>query len=578
MLFFYWGELFMANINAVIYQKKRHPFLKFLLVLFIIILILIGLPIALLYIFVYDAGTKTVWRNNDISSEKYTEVLSSNIVSQSIDNTSNDGKMTIALKDDDINTFISYALDSLNPTVKSYVPSAYFDFVSNQYNLYVNAETPFFPHFKTRIRLIANVNSIPEPDKGFELKIVDAKIGRIGGLLNLVDQFVTADMINGVLSSSGMHFDVDWANHSIKYTLANMLADFGLSGSSDSFFTEIINDVFTTNQGTITTDFSSDHSIKFAIDLSSAHNEATPITTFAKTISAVREEFKNASEIDLNTVSQRFSEIADENGEKPVKGKDLQDCLEEHADEVSKTTYITNGEITDFLRGSDLIGTAYPFVYEDLKTNTKRINFIVINDFTANILEGNKISFAINISVNGYNTKVEISGNIAEKITRNKNGKLALNFEMTGIKYGNIAYLWNEDKDEPKQIINSMIQEAFTSGSDDVVISGKTISVIINNSIYDLGNEINTENGKLTVQVFMPKFYSGSEAVNVKFPSNDGLMDGDRYFCTTNDYLYTFNGSSWDSGIDVMNPAFLLDPANSDLIDFLVSEGLIELP
>ena len=569
-----------TNINTTIYAKKKgHPFLKFLLVLFIIIAILIGVPIALLYIFIYDSGTKEVWHNNEITLNDYMDSYSKNLLAKSFNDTKSTGKVEFTLQEGDVNTILSYTMGELPSQVKQYVTGAYLDVTTDTYNFYVNASTPFFPYFKTRVCLVAELKDLEGEDKGFELRFKDAKIGKASGLFWIADKFVTQSMIEDIFKGSKMNFEVDWPNHSVKYKLENMLADFGLAGSSseDNVFFDMIKDIFQNNQNVISTDYYSKKGINVAVDLSSAHGEFTPITDFKDTIAQIRNEYKSAQSTD--GINERFIEVAKELGEKPAEGKDIQDCLAEHADAITKETYISEEELNAYLRGSDLIGKLYTFVGDDIKTNERTINFIVFNDFYCDIKQENKVQFTINLSINGYDTQMTVDASVNDAIKLNEQGKLTLDFAMSDIKYGNLISLWDEEKDQPKNIITDLIKSGFSAdSSSDIKVSGKNISVVIDNPIYAVGNKITTDDNKLNVQVFMPKFYSGNTTPDLYFSTLEGLIVGDKYFDLSTSNLYNFNGTSWGTGINVLDPLFLADPANTEIINYLVEQGFISLP
>ena len=317
--------------------------------------------------------------------------------------TSSTGKMEFTLRDDDINTMLHYALESMEEDAKSFVPSAYLDVTKDRYNFYINLQTPFFPYFKTRICLATEVKELTGTKKGFEFKFVDAKIGRISGLLNAADSAISEDTIKEAFTGTKMSFDVDWPNHSIKYYYSNLLSDFSLASNGDDIVSLLIKEIFSDTNDTFTTDFHSKNGINLAIDFSSAHdNSFVPITTFANTITTLREENVDKETVDENALKDCFVEVATANGEMPVSGKEIQEYLDNHKDESTQTTYITESELNSCIRGTGLVGKVFPFVGKDLKTDKNDINFITVNDFCADLKNNNVVDFYINLNINGY--------------------------------------------------------------------------------------------------------------------------------------------------------------------------------
>ena len=375
-----------------------------------------------------------------------------------------------------------------------------------------------------------------------------------------------------------MNFVVDWPNHTIKYDISSMLTDFNMTGTSDNIFYEMIDNIFKNNNNIITTDFKT--GMNFAIDLSSAHKEASiGQPTFTQTYATIREENKNLESVDKGALPARFIEVAKANGEKPAAGEEIQHCLDDNKNVTEHTTYLTEEELTNYLRGTDLIGKTYPFVARDFKTKENKINFVTITDFRSDFDVDNKVKFSIILNINGYDTEMSISATIADCIKKNDENKLVLNFKMDDIKYGDIISLWDNENNKPKQIVTNLVKDGFSmdGATSNINISGDQISIVINNEMYDLGNAINTEADRMIVKVFMPSVYSGPETVNTHI-FETAPVNGDRYFDTTNHLLHTYDGTDWDIGINVLDPLWLADPANKEIVNKLVEMGLIVLP
>ena len=128
----------MANINNEVHARKKGGIGKFLLILFIVLIILIVLPIALVYILLYDSGAKSVKHYDTLTSETYMKAFASNVVADSLNNTKDTGKINFSLSEDNVNTLLYYALNEKLPSAaKEYVTGAYLDIGTNKYKFYV---------------------------------------------------------------------------------------------------------------------------------------------------------------------------------------------------------------------------------------------------------------------------------------------------------------------------------------------------------------------------------------------------------------------------------------------------------
>ena len=573
----------MSPAPVVIYEKKRHyGFLVFL----IILLIIIVLPIGLVYFLLYDSTTKEVNHKEGETMEQFMDQYKENILFKSVANTKDNGQIGFSLDEGSVNTLLYYGLEeNLDTQVKQYLNKAYLDIDANNqtYNIYVDASTPFFPYFKSRAQLVATVNKLQD-GIGFEIKFTDAKVGRVGGLMWVIDQYVPEDMITGIFSNTGLSFNVDWKNKTISYNASNMLKDFGLdSGSDDNLFMSLIKEVFDNNKSLLNLDCFKNDAINFSLDLSSAHGASTPTPiSFANTETVIRQQFHTGAISSSSTISDAFMNIAkNSTHEKPVAGKEITDCLDDNKNELEKTTYITETELNAYLRGTDLVGTTYPLYAHDNETNTNSINFITVNDFYSNIKANNEISFVINLNINGYDTQMVIDATVANRIT-DKEGETGhfFNFTMNNISYGDIS-MWDTTNDKPKAFIADLIESGFKS--DDIKVEGKSIEIKVNSSdtttdkMYSLTNEITTvpasgeQEAKVNVQIFTPNFKYG--ASNPPSASEYPAIAGDMWLNTTTFTLFTHDGTSWNLGESILSPTW--QENNPELLSLIQDLGLI---
>ncbi len=518
--------------------------------------------------------------------QQYMDQFKEKLLVNSIENTKTTGQVGFSLDENSINTLLHYGLnENLDATVKQYLNKAYIDIDLNSktYNFYIDASTPFFPYFKSRAQLVATANKLSD-GLGFEIKFTDAKVGRIGGLMWVIDQYVPADVFTGLFSNTGLTFDIDWNNKTIKYNANNILTDFGLdSGSDDNLFMSLVKEIFDNNNDLVNIDCYQNDAINFGIDLSSAHSNLAPAPiSFANTVSQVREQFKNGTIASSETIANAFLETAkNTTHEKPGEGKEIADCLSDNKNELAKTTYITQSELNAFLRGTDLVGTTYPLYSHDDETNTNTINFITVNDFYANIKENNNITFVINLGINGYDTQMVIDATVANRISE-KEGETGhfFNFTMNNITYGNLS-MWDSVHNAPKGFVTDLITKGFSS--DDISIDGSNIEIKVNSTgsstdkMYSLTNEITTSlasggnEARVNIQIFTPEFRYGDSVPPsiLVYPA----VNGDMWLDTSTYKLYTYDGVSWGAGQLITDPTWQTN--NPDTVQLLLDLGLI---
>ena len=570
------------NVNPIVYKKKHH---YGWLIALIIILVILLLPIALAYILLYDNSTKELNIDSTMTTTAFVESYKEKALVNSVENTKDTGKVGLSLSENDINTLVNCGMkENMDATVAQYVTKAYLDVdtTARKYNFYVDAGLPFFPYFKSRARLSAEIENLTGTEKGFQIKFSDAGVGRLNGLLGLVDQFVGADLINNLFKNTGLSFTVDWANHTIKYSISNLLTDFKLvENNNDNVFLSLVNEIFTQHQNLLDLDFYTNKGVDVAINLASAHDANAPApVSFDQTIAKVREEFKTATITDANEITTRFDEISKNEvtpREKPEQGKDIQQVLEDNKSVVTQTTYITEDELNSYFRGTDIVGKAFPLYAKDATTGENKINFIIINDFRSDILSDNNIKITANISINGYDTQLTIDATIANHIQENTGGGYTLRFTMNNICYGNEISLWDETNNKPKDFVSSLIENGFSVGgaATNITIEGSDILIKVDGEagMYGLANEITTSEDaggdKLNIQVFVPQFYYGEGVPDASLgKANDMYLD------TTNLMFYTKETDTvWGAGQSVLDPTWQAN--NPDIVALLTEMGLI---
>ena len=550
------------NQNAQIYKKKSHPF-RGLLIFFIVLLVIIALPVGVAYILFYDGASKEVKVNENETMETYMESYKKNVIVNSLEDTKTTGKIAFTVGENELNPLLYYALrQRLDHNATQYITKAYLevDKEGKQYNFYIDASTPFFPYFKTRIKMSATIEDLKD-EKGFSLQIKNLGAGRINGLLSFADQFITESMVKGIFEGMGLGLKVDWKNHKVTCSLNDLLTSLGFvsSSSTGNFFYNIISDTLTTNPQLITTDYYTYSGINIGIDLSSAHdvNAKAPLD-YSSAINSTKEALKNTADLNEDTITSKFNEYAE--GIKPTSDKDLTDYLDEHRDNVNLKTYLSEEEINTYLRTTDLIGKVYPF-FGTNDNGENKFAFIIVNDFYIDLKAEQKASFYINLDINGYNTQMVLDTTISDKIV-NDGDKLAFNFNMTNMNYGTISLFENG---EPKSFVNDMIKEGFEKGeSGDIKVDGKTISVQIEDDVFTLNKKVTSYEDRIEIELDKPNVFKRAESPSST--TTEGAI-GDYWLNILTSDVYTKESTGWTFLGNALDPVWAT--ANPEIIALL---------
>ena len=243
---------------------------KFFRSLLITLVVLIILPIALIFVFLFDTSRMSVKYDETFTVEKW----SKNMVVDSLDNTVSDKKVRLSISEEDINNFINSELKK-NPDIQKYLTQLAFDIQEDSY--VVNASGKFF-FFETRAKLTTKLSKQKVVDKktneakeAFVLTIDKVSLGRLAYLKQIISfflkRFVNNQMVDALTVSIKLHTDLD---NSCLFIYTDDLRDMvnqgvnGGSGTSDFYFS-FINDFLDTNLVNI--DFYGGESLSVDINL-----------------------------------------------------------------------------------------------------------------------------------------------------------------------------------------------------------------------------------------------------------------------------------------------------------------------
>lgn len=217
---------------------------KFLRVLLILLIVFVILPVALLFIFVFDTGKMKVNYDDNFNTEKWTNSL----VVDSLDYTKEEKMMKFIVTEEDINNIIHSSIKD-NEELNKYLSQLAVDITGDHY--IINASGRIF-FFESRAKLHATlerktVNFDGSEQEAYVFTIDKLSLGRISQLKGIVmfflKQFLSDDTLNAITESIHIHSNLD---QSCLYMYASDMRDIlnsAIAGAGASqFYFAFIND------------------------------------------------------------------------------------------------------------------------------------------------------------------------------------------------------------------------------------------------------------------------------------------------------------------------------------------------
>lgn len=236
--------------------------------LLITLVVLIILPIALLFIFVFDTGKMSVVYDDTFSAEKMSEKL----VVDSLDHTKENKKVEFSITEQDINNYIYSAIKD-NKQLNKYLTQLAIDIKDDSYVLNVSGKAWFF---ETRAKLTTTLSketvvSADGEKEAFVLTVKKMTLGRLTKLKEVItfflSRYINDETIDALTAAIHLHSDL---KHSKLFIYTEDLRDMinkgvsGGSGTSDFYFS-FINDFLDLNL--INIDFYGGESLSVDVNL-----------------------------------------------------------------------------------------------------------------------------------------------------------------------------------------------------------------------------------------------------------------------------------------------------------------------
>ncbi len=425
--------------------KKRH---HGWVVALIIILLIIALPIACLYIFIYDASSAREAPEYDLDTAlKQKSVLAideeranSDLIDASFDENDFRGILAKALekKEGEGEKENKNGLSNYLSGVDVRIEDNRFSFEIYIANLPVN--------FKTKLTITADFK---QADDGYVFNIVDLKIGKIStgtSAFGIAAKYINDDSINEAFANEGVHVTCKLGEGAIYYPKANLekdVLDFLKKGfgDDDNLYTAVLNEFLDLNIFTVkmkdnalTAEFNVE-SIKDNKDyLTPSKNITLTTNDFAsyrdKTMTLINAEgsgFDAAypySSYVMEYLIRGYDGVSEET-QKYIKDKDfsalespkiidvtaykgaeiipanidLQTLLDSKATEfIAGGVKVTETELNAMFQNTPLIGKT--FMTTALFGDKYKGSFATVNNFYSNITD-EKISFVFTVNIGG---------------------------------------------------------------------------------------------------------------------------------------------------------------------------------
>ena len=178
---------------------------KFFRGLIITLVVLIILPIALIFIFLFDTGKMKVTYDDNFTMEKWSQAL----VVDSLDHTVDQKKASFVVSEADINNILYSGIKN-NTQIQKYLTQFAIDIQEDAYTLNVSGK---FFFFETRAKLATKLSKGKVGDKdAFILSVDKMSVGRLTQLKPIVmfflNQFLTNETLDALTANLKLHTDL----------------------------------------------------------------------------------------------------------------------------------------------------------------------------------------------------------------------------------------------------------------------------------------------------------------------------------------------------------------------------------
>lgn len=375
-------------------QKAPKKKKKGWIIALIVILLIIALPIAFLYIFIFDGTSPQVYEKKDLE----TTIRQKSVLALD-EKRENKDAIDLSFNKDDLSSLLQSATESVPSEMKKYLNGLDVSIKGNEYrfNMYVK-NLPV--GFKTKVSL---VTTLKEEAESYVFSMTDVKLGKIGfgsSALKLASKYLDDASLEAAFANSGLHMSCSLKEGKIVYSKESVKEDASsmLLGSEASLFGDLINEFLALDLLGLG---SKNEALTFSLDLSSIGDNPLYVTPESEiALSEDLPSYRNKVETLLNLPSSPF--------------------LLEGDNDSKLMTFLIQGyskaseEIRNYVRDKDMsaIGIDNPSLYEGKK-------YVSESSSLESILETKKDSLltdGIKVQENELNALFQSKGILGESV------------------------------------------------------------------------------------------------------------------------------------------------------------------
>ena len=516
---------------------------KFFRGLLITLVVLIILPIALAFIFLFDTGKMKVTYDDNFTVENWSKSL----VVDSLDNAPTNAKAKFVLTENDLNNFIHSQIKN-NTQLQKYLTQLAVDIKNDSYVLNISGKAFFF---ETRAKLTAKLSKeVVASDEGekeaFVLSVDKMQLGRLSQLKPIImfflNTFVNNETIDALTSSIKLHTDL--ANS----RLFLYVSDFreminknvtGGSGTSEFYFS-FINDFFDMNLVSI--DFYADDALTLNVNLEpltgndygaeageyvyypmnyddtttkltiNGQEKKLSLNTIRDAIVSLLDDriietkdmslvsnylfegykINNAPDVNLSSIGIPVKETYQ--GFNLVSSDSIDDMMKNAIATFSSYTpsldtfdiaTLTESEINLFLKTQSALGHKY-FLQRTVADSKNKVNYIAVDNAYLNIY-GDDLVISVGLNLNGLETFLTIKMTLDKVASTDK-----LVYKTSKVYFGKEDKNLNISK-ETQQVIFDTLSQAMNQSSFKFSNDG-TLTISFDGLINTAINSIDTSN------------------------------------------------------------------------------------
>lgn len=497
-------------MQVAVLKKPERKVRAWPFVAFFVFLLLLILPVVIIYGMAYDANTKNVSLQENVTLK----TVGNRVMVDSLDNAVDHQKMEVSVSENDMDNILHVGLKKAvgeSPVVKK----AYINIKENRYTFFIDLDGTLI---KSRIKIFTLLRE-SEDKTAFIFDIKDITLGQISGLngpvKDIVQKYVNTETINTFVNKANLSITFDPNSMSFTYKKIDVIEDIqklAMGAVSDLYF-DIIDTMLKDNLVTFDTKTNNfmdayvdlepletndlvtddaDHLRVEADEVSDqcrenllslvqekkiATDDATLIAGFKFLFGGwnylLEEEQNLIKDVNMSTIGidnldeYKGFDLMDSEAklfEKMKTKVNVQSLIQDHSLDLCS---LSEKDINDYVAGRNIVG--YTTLLHRQDGDEYKINFITIDNFYMNFYSPtdgeragkNVAEMVCKINVNGYHTSLTFD-TLMEGDTIEDNKMV---FNIQNIRFGNV------NAENLTQQFFGIIFDALNKNSNDSALS-----------------------------------------------------------------------------------------------------------